>query len=46
MWEFFVSHCNEEGNGCSEAYIPPGGGGGNDKPGKGCNPRKDPDCVK
>ncbi len=47
IWEFFVSHCNEAGNGCSEAYTPPGGGdGGGEKPGKGCNPRKDPDCVK
>ena len=47
IWEFFVSHCNEAGNGCSEAYTPPNGGdGGGEKPGKGCNPRKDPDCVK
>jgi poly(3-hydroxybutyrate) depolymerase len=49
VWEFFVSHCNETGNGCSESYTPPnggGGGGGGDKPGKGCNPKKDPDCVK
>jgi len=47
IWEFFVSHCNEAGNGCSAAYAPPdGGGGGTEKPGKGCNPKKDPDCVK
>ena len=45
IWEFFVSHCNEVGNGCSESYTPPDGGG-NDKPGRGCNPKKDPDCVK
>ena len=52
MWEFFVSHCNEADNECSTPYVPPGGGddgGGEDpptKPGKGCNPKKDPDCVK
>jgi poly(3-hydroxybutyrate) depolymerase len=47
IWEFFVSHCNEAGNGCSDSYTPPdGGGGGGDKPGRGCNPKKDPDCVK
>jgi hypothetical protein len=52
MWEFFVSHCNEADNECSTTYVPPGGGddgGGEDpptKPGKGCNPKKDPDCVK
>lgn len=45
MWDFFVSHCNEADNGCSDSYRPPDGGGG-DKPGRGCNPRKDPDCVK
>ena len=46
IWEFFVSHCNELGNGCSESYTPPDGGGGSDKPGRGCNPKKDPNCVK
>lgn len=51
MWEFFVSHCNETGNSCSEPYESPGGGdsgGGDDppKPGRGCNPKKDPNCVK
>jgi poly(3-hydroxybutyrate) depolymerase len=51
MWEFFVSHCNEDNNECSTAYVPPGGddgGGGQNppKPGKGCNPKKDPDCDK
>lgn len=47
VWDFFASHCNEPGNGCSETYTPPSGGGdGGSKPGRGCNPRKDPDCVK
>jgi poly(3-hydroxybutyrate) depolymerase len=53
MWEFFVSHshCTKDSTDCGADYVPPGGddgGGGEDppKPGKGCNPKKDPDCVK
>jgi hypothetical protein len=47
MVGFFLDHCNETGNTCSVDYIPPdGGGGGPPGGGKGCNPKKDPDCSK
>ena len=28
IWEFFVQHCNEPGNGCFAEYIPPSQGSG------------------
>ena len=47
MVGFFLDHCNETGNRCTTDYIPPdGGGGGPPGGGKGCNPKKDPDCSK
>jgi len=51
IWEFFVQHCNEAGNGCSQDYVPPSGGddGGGDGPGGGpgkCHPKKDPNCER
>jgi hypothetical protein len=48
IWDFFVQHCNEPGNGCSQAYIPPSEAGGSceitENPEVSCDDGQDNDC--